>query len=43
MTYSLQYNDDVAEAMKDSQLLTKKNLNNLEIAQMMFIHGKKKA
>ena len=41
MTFNLQHNSDVTEAMKDAQLLTINNLYNLEIAQMMFKYENK--
>ena len=41
MTFDLQHNSDVTEAMKDAQLLTINNLYNLEIAQMMFKYENK--
>ena len=41
MTFNLQHNSDVTEAMKDAQLLTVNNLYNLEIAQMMFKYENK--
>ena len=42
MTFNLQHNSDVTEAMKDAQLLTiYSNLYNLEIAQLMFKYENK--
>ena len=41
MTFNLQHNSDVTEAMKDAQLLTINNFYNLEIAQMMFKYENK--
>ena len=41
MTFNIQHNSDVTEAMKDAQLLTINNLYNLEIAQMMFKYENK--
>ena len=41
MTFNLQHNSDVTEAMKDAQLLTINNLYNLEIAQIMFKYENK--
>ena len=41
MTFNLQHNSDVTEAMKDAPLLTINNLYNLEIAQMMFKYENK--
>ena len=41
MTFNLQHNSDVTEAMKDAKLLTINNLYNLEIAQMMFKYENK--
>ena len=41
MTFNLQLNHDVTEAMKDAQLLTINNFYNLEIAQMMLKYENK--
>ena len=41
MTFNLEHNSNIIEAMKDAQLLTINNLYNLEIAQMMFKYENK--
>ena len=41
MTFGIQNNSEVLEAMKDTHLLSIKNLYKLEIAQMMFKHENK--
>ena len=41
MTFNLEHNSDVTEAMKDAQLFTVNNLYNLEIVQMMFKYKNK--
>ena len=41
ITFNLQHNSDVTEAMKDAQLLIINNLYNLEIVQMMFKYKNK--